>query len=208
MQGTRDNLMKTKPSSVPQVLHIRASLDSFCQWLVPWKGLWDLGPKLCLTSVCWRVDLNAFVLSMALKKIQVKLWKTKPWLGRFHTGNEVNQVPSEGNKQNSVLQHWSALTDDFLAIIWPANSPLQIHVHLCLLVQFLWGYGPEVNVLKQLVWELWKVTKFTHEICDRHGTWDSIPHLVSFWIPLQFKEGLETQMPTPLFIQWMLPNLL
>lgn len=115
MQGTKDNLMKMKTPSVPQVLHIRAALDSFHQWLVPWKGLWDLGSKLCLTSVCWRVDLHAFVLSVALKKTLVKLWRIKPWLGRFHTGNEVNRVPSEDNNQNCVLQCWSALTGWFLS---------------------------------------------------------------------------------------------
>lgn len=87
-----------------------------------------------------------FVLSVALKKILVKLRKTKPSLGRFCTGNKVSWAPSEGNKQNCVLQCWSAT--DWLISYQTSVLPIlhcKIHVHLSLLVWVLGGYGPRVK---------------------------------------------------------------
>lgn len=84
-----------------------------------------------------------FVLSVALKIILVK---TEPCLGMFCTGNEGNWAPSEGNKQNCVLQHWSAT--DWLISYQPSVLPIlhcKIHVHLCLLVWVLGSYGPKVK---------------------------------------------------------------
>lgn len=83
---------------------------------------------------------------MTLKKILVKLRKTKAQLGRFHTGNEVKWVPSEGNKQNCVLQCWSAI--DWLISYQRPELPIfhrKIQVHLCLLVWVLGAYSPKLK---------------------------------------------------------------